>query len=98
MTDEQRSYLMAYDINDDARRSHVAKILQSHGERLQYSVFLLRIRPSKLLKVKASVEDEIDPGTDSILICDLGINDHAERSMLFLGRRSYRDTMIPTIV
>ena len=98
MTDEQRSYLMAYDINDDVRRSHVAKILQSHGERLQYSVFLLRIRPSKLLKIKAFVEDEIDADTDSILICDLGHSDRAKRSMLFLGRRGYKDTVIPTII
>lgn len=39
MSDEQRSYLIAYDVKDDRRRSHVAKLLQSYGERMQYSVF-----------------------------------------------------------
>ncbi|WP_101616205.1 CRISPR-associated endonuclease Cas2 [Bifidobacterium margollesii] len=98
MTDGRKSYLIAYDINDDVRRSRIAKILQSHGERLQYSVFLIRIRPSKLLKIKVLVEDEIDSSVDSILICDLGSSDREKQSMTFIGRRGYRDTVIPMIV
>ncbi|MBT1165778.1 CRISPR-associated endonuclease Cas2 [Bifidobacterium simiarum] len=98
MADGRRSYLVAYDINDDVRRSRIAKILQSHGERLQYSVFLLRIRPSKILKIKALIEDEIDSATDSILVCDLGISDREKQAMLFIGRRGYHDTVIPSII
>ena len=49
MTNQKRGYLVAYDISDDCCRSHVAKILQHYGERLQYSVFLLRVRPSMML-------------------------------------------------
>ena len=60
MSDEQRSYLIAYDVKDDRRRSHVAKLLQSYGERMQYSVFLLRIRPAKLIAVQTVLETEID--------------------------------------
>ncbi|WP_165777324.1 CRISPR-associated endonuclease Cas2 [Bifidobacterium primatium] len=89
---------MAYDVNDDVRRAHIARILQGHGERLQYSVFLLRIRPSKMLEVQASIEEELDSATDSILICDFGLSEQAEQSMLFLGKRGYRDTVIPTII
>lgn len=40
MTNQKRGYLVAYDISDDCCRSHVAKILQHYGERLQYSIFL----------------------------------------------------------
>lgn len=39
MAEVKRSYLVAYDIIDDRRRSHVSKILSTCGERLQYSVF-----------------------------------------------------------
>ena len=56
MSDEKRSYLVAYDINDDRRRDHVAKILRRYGERLQYSVFFLRIRPAKMLVVQNLIE------------------------------------------
>lgn len=31
MSDEKRSYLVAYDINDDRRRDHVAKIFLVQG-------------------------------------------------------------------
>ena len=67
MSDEKRSYLVTYDINDDRRRDHVAKILRRYGERLQYSVFLLRIRPAKMLVVQNLIEVEIDDSTDSLL-------------------------------
>ena len=36
MVNQKRGYLVAYDVSDDYRRSHVAKILQHYGERLQY--------------------------------------------------------------
>ena len=55
MTNQKRGYLVAYDISDDCCRSHVAKILQHYGERLQYSVFLLRVRPSMMLDVRMQI-------------------------------------------
>lgn len=98
MNDEQRSYLIAYDINDDVRRSHVAKVLQSHGERLQYSVFLLRIRPAQLLRLQSALEREIDGTSDSVLVCDVGLSSRTKRNLMFLGRRRYEDTVIPTVI
>ncbi|MEM3086916.1 MAG: CRISPR-associated endonuclease Cas2 [Halobacteria archaeon] len=35
----KRWYLVSYDIRDDTRLRHVARILEGYGERLQYSVF-----------------------------------------------------------
>lgn len=32
-------YVIAYDIPDDKRRNRVARALEGHGERVQYSVF-----------------------------------------------------------
>lgn len=98
MSDEQRSYLIAYDINDDVRRSHVAKVLQSHGERLQYSVFLLRIRPAQLLRLQSALEREIDGTSDSVLVCDVGLSSRTKRNLTFLGHRRYEDTVIPTVI
>ena len=79
MSDEKRSYLVAYDINDDRRRDHVAKILRCYGERLQYSVFFLRIRPAKMLVVQNLIEVEIDGSTDSVVVCFLGKKSRQER-------------------
>lgn len=98
MSDERRSYLIAYDINDDARRAHIAKTLHSHGERIQYSVFLLRIRPARLLKLRAKVESELDMSVDSVVICDLGPTARTSHVLEFIGARQYRDLDIPTVI
>ncbi len=98
MSDQKRGYLVAYDINDDCRRNHVAKILQRCGERLQYSVFLLRVRPSKMLDVRMRIEGEIDSETDSVVFCAMGTIEQTEQGMDFLGRRNYADLEIPSII
>ena len=92
MVNQQRGYLVAYDVSDDYRRSHIAKILQHYGERLQYSVFLLRVRPSMML------EQEIDGSTDSVVFCSLGTIAQTEEGLDFLGHRGYTDLDIPTVI
>ncbi|MDF7663614.1 CRISPR-associated endonuclease Cas2 [Bifidobacterium sp. ESL0763] len=98
MSDERRSYLIAYDINNDKRRTHVAKTLQSYGERLQYSVFLVETRPAKMFQLQQELEDLMASGQDSIVICLLGTVDHAHDAMTFLGRERYQDLVVPTVI
>lgn len=63
---------MAYDIASDARRTRVAKTLESYGDRLQYSVFLVTIKPARMLRLRAMVTSQIVLAADSLLVCDLG--------------------------
>ncbi|WP_433532637.1 CRISPR-associated endonuclease Cas2 [Micromonospora sp. CA-263727] len=70
--DDVRRYLIAYDITDDVRRTKVAKKLESYGDRVQYSVFIVDARPAKLLRLRAQLTDMINEGTDSVLFCNLG--------------------------
>jgi CRISPR-associated protein Cas2 len=70
--DDVRRYLIAYDISDDVRRTKVAKKLESYGDRVQYSVFIVDARPAKLLRLRAQLTDLIDQGADSVLFCNLG--------------------------
>ena len=44
MNNLMQRYIIAYDIKDDSRRIRVSKLLQSYGNRLQYSVFLMEMR------------------------------------------------------
>ncbi|WP_428859110.1 CRISPR-associated endonuclease Cas2 [Bifidobacterium dentium] len=98
MVNQKRGYLVAYDVSDDYRRSRVAKILQHYGERLQYSVFLLQVRPSMMLNVRMKIEKEIDYETDSVVFCSLGAIAQTEEGLDFLGHRGYADLEIPTII
>lgn len=38
------SYLVCYDIDDDRERTRTARLLERHGQRVQYSVFELHLR------------------------------------------------------
>lgn len=98
MSDEKRAYLLAYDVCNDKRRAHIAKYLQSYGERIQYSLFYFEIRPARLLQIRKKVENEIDCMEDSVLVVNLGKVEQADDAMEFVGRRSLRDVEIPTVI
>lgn len=67
-----RRYLVAYDISDDRRRTRIARCLQEYGDRVQYSVFVVDVRPARLVRLRTLLEDLIDVHADSVLLCDLG--------------------------
>lgn len=70
---DPRRLLVAYDIPTDARRSRLARVLESYGDRVQYSVFVVDAAPVKIGRLRRAMEAVFDPAADSILICDLGI-------------------------
>lgn len=73
MTSNQvHRYLIAYDVVSDARRVRVAKTLESYGDRIQYSVFLVDAKPAKVIRLTTTIRSQIDLTTDSVLVCDLG--------------------------
>jgi CRISPR-associated protein Cas2 len=57
-------YVISYDIPDDKRRLRVARTLEAHGERVQYSVFecLLKEKDFKALceQLRGIVEKQED--------------------------------------
>jgi CRISPR-associated protein Cas2 len=69
---DPHNYIIAYDIVDDQRRERIAKRLQAHGDRMQYSVFWVRTSPAKLVRLQSSFKALISQADDSVLICDLG--------------------------
>jgi CRISPR-associated protein Cas2 len=85
--DGVRRYLVAYDISDDVRRTNVAKKLESYGDRVQFSVFIVDTRPAKFLRLRAQLSNLIDQRTDSVLCCDLGtLHDSQRQSLDVIGR------------
>ena len=45
-------FLICYDITDDSLRNKIVKILESYGERIQYSVFEFNLTKAKILEMK----------------------------------------------
>ncbi len=85
--DSAHRFLVAYDVTDDHRRSRVAKALERHGDRIQYSVFLIDAKPARVVRLKLAVTTILDPAVDSVLICDLGPLSHGGlRRITYIGR------------
>ena len=61
-------HIVSFDITDDGVRTKIGKELESHGKRIQKSVFECPdISEEALLKLKAFIEDRIDHGTDTVM-------------------------------
>jgi len=62
------TYVIAYDISDDHRRSRVAATLQAYGDRIQRSVFLATVDDGQLAEVRQRIDAIINPATDSVYV------------------------------
>lgn len=80
----RRRYLIGYDIADDKRLRRVIKVMEAHGTRLQYSVFLCDLSGMELVAWRKQILAVVDLGTDSIVTIDLGQSD-APTSVTVLG-------------
>lgn len=45
-------FLICYDITNDLLRSKIVRILESYGERIQYSVFEFNLTKARILEMK----------------------------------------------
>lgn len=80
-------FIVAYDITDDWRRNRVSKALESFGDRIQYSVFLVDTKPSHVVLLRNKLAALANLKEDSILFCDLGPLGLATTARLdFMGR------------
>jgi CRISPR-associated protein Cas2 len=71
--DAARRYLVAYDVPDDRRRVRIAKKLGSYGDRVQFSVFIVDVRPARLVRLRSELERLMYMDEDSVLICEIGL-------------------------
>jgi CRISPR-associated protein Cas2 len=67
MAEPRLWYLIAYDIRDHARWRKAYKLLRGFGERVQYSVFRVRLSSRQLEQLRWELEREL-AREDSLLI------------------------------
>ncbi|BBX73995.1 CRISPR-associated endonuclease Cas2 [Mycobacterium shinjukuense] len=84
---DARRFLIAYDIPDDRRRDRLAKRLERHGDRVQYSVFVVDASPARIARLKNEISTIIVTALDSVLLCDLGLVQNVDHGRFaFIGR------------
>jgi CRISPR-associated protein Cas2 len=64
--------LVCYDISADKRRNVVAKICESYGTRIQFSVFECPLDDLRLQQMKAEIDAVIHHEDDQVLFVTLG--------------------------
>jgi CRISPR-associated protein Cas2 len=68
----RRQVLVTYDIADDRRRTRVAKTMEAHGDRVQYSVFMCQLDRAELARLSGDLRCKIHHVDDQVLFVDLG--------------------------
>jgi len=95
----RRRWLVAYDIRDEGRLRRVHDIVRSHGERLQYSVFLCDLDPIEKLGMMTDLRLVILHTADSVAFIDLGEPGRANSARIeFMGTSLPMPSGGPTIV
>lgn len=72
MSEAANRFLIAYDIPDDRRRTRIAKLLETYGDRIQFSVFLVDAREAKIVRLQSRLAELMSDDEDSVLLCRLG--------------------------
>lgn len=81
----RRRHLIAYDIREPSRLRRICKLMEAHGERLQYSVFICDLTRTELTHLRFEAERIMNLSSDSVVIIDLGNVDAAR--FTFVGKR-----------
>lgn len=93
-------YLVCYDINtvdkaDDRRLRRVAKYMETHGVRVNKSVFEVTMNTSRFQYVRQGLLDLIDRDRDSVIIYE--IVGAKEANLEYHGARG-RDDLFPELI
>lgn len=72
---KRHKFLICYDIADAKRLRHVARICESYGSRIQFSVFESALTPTMLAKLKSDLDAIINHTNDQVMFVNLGIDD-----------------------
>lgn len=92
----RQRYLIAYDIREPARLRRVIKVMESFGDRLQYSVFLCDLTGMETIRWREKITEVVDLKHDSIVKIDLG--PPGSRSIEMLGAPARLPRTGPTVV
>ena len=64
-------YIVAYDIPNDKRRTKLHKMLCGFGDWTQYSLFECYLNERDLVRLRAKLDDLIEPDEDSVRLYPL---------------------------
>lgn len=64
----QNWHLVCYDVRDPKRLRKTAKVLEGYGERVQFSIFRIRVTEHKLQKIRWELSEILFEDDDLLII------------------------------
>ena len=83
---DERLYIVTYDIADQRRWRRVFKAMQGYGEWLQLSVFQYRLTRRRRAELETRLRELVKNGEDHILLIDVGPADKIHLAVESLGK------------
>lgn len=83
---DERLYIVTYDIADQRRWRRVFKAMQGYGEWLQLSVFQCRLTRRRRAELETRLRELVKNGEDHILLIDVGPADKIHLAVESLGK------------
>ena len=84
--EEDRLYVVAYDISDPKRWRRVFKLMNGYGEWLQLSVFQCRLNQRRHAELIALLDEIVHHQQDHVVLMDLGLADRVKPRVVSLGK------------
>jgi len=80
--------LVCYDISDQRRWRKVYKMMQAHGEHVQYSVFICQLTDVQEAKLKIKLSKEVHAAEDQVMFVRIGpvSKDQLQKHISTVGR------------
>src|SRR6266849_2266291 len=84
--DEERLFIVAYDIADQRRVRSAFNAMHGFGEWLQLSVFQCRLSRRRRAELETRLRELVKSGEDHVLLIDVGPADKIELAMESIGK------------
>lgn len=91
----KRLIVVAYDISDDRRRSHVVKILEKTGTRINYSVFECMVTDKQFATLRTEILKCISPKEDSVVYYPICLDCYSQ--IIYQPERKRNFSIVKTV-
>jgi CRISPR-associated protein Cas2 len=95
---DERLYIVTYDIGDQRRWRRVFKAMQGYGEWLQLSVFQCRLTRRRRAELETRLRGLVKAGDDHVLLIDVGLADRTRLAVESIGRSFSRVEKQATVI
>jgi len=87
---DERTYIVTYDISDSRRWRRVFKTMNGFGEWLQLSVFQCRLSRRRRAELEVRLREIVKSGEDHVLLIDIGPADRTTLAVESIGKTFVR--------